>query len=384
MKTENIQDEHPLESQAEGSPTEHQAHAANEPRRYPCEQCGAKLEFAPGQMALKCPYCSHENQIDDAGGFEAVEELSFDSTLAEMQNAAAKVEAPTLKCSSCAAEIVKPRGVTSLACPFCASNIVAVESTSTVILPNAVLPFGVPRERAIESFRSWLKSRWFAPNALKNEGRLDAAVSGAYVPAWTYDTHVTTRYEGQRGDAYYVTVGTGKNRQTVRKVRWSYRAGVVENTFDDVLVIASHSLPSKRMEALEPWDLKAVVPFSTDYLAGFRAECYQIDLSEGFEIAKDIMRGVIESTIRRDIGGDEQRINCMSSRYDRLTYKHILLPVWVSAYRYQNRVYQFLVNARTGEVQGDRPYSWIKITLFTIMCLIIVGIIAMVVAAANK
>lgn len=373
-----------MDSQPDGASIQAAGTAASEPRRYPCQNCGAKLEFAPGQMALKCPYCSHENEIDDAGGFEAVEELCFHTTIAEMQRAAPKVEAPTVKCSSCAAEIVKPANVTSLTCPFCASNIVAVESTSTVILPNAILPFHVPRDKAIESFRAWLRSRWFAPSALKREGRLDAAMNGAYIPAWTYDTHVTTRYEGQRGDAYYVTVGSGKNRQRVRKVRWSYRAGVVENTFDDVLVVATRTLPEKRMHALEPWDTRSVVPFSTDYLAGFRAECYQIDLAEGFDIAKGIMRGRIESTIRRDIGGDEQRINRMYSQYDRLTYKHLLLPVWVSAYRYQNRVYQFLVNARTGEVQGDRPWSWIKITLFTIMCLIIAAIVVAIVMAVNR
>ncbi|WP_323221566.1 hypothetical protein [Spirulina sp. 06S082] len=30
-----------------------------------------------------------------------------------------------------------------------------------------------------------------------------------------------------------------------------------------------------------------------------------------------------------------------------------------------------MVNARTGEVQGDRPYSWLKITLAAIAFLIV-------------
>lgn len=353
-------------------------------RRYPCENCGAKLEFAPGQMALKCPYCSHENEIDDGGGFAAVEELCFHTSIAELAAAAPREAHTTVKCSSCAAVIDKPPHATSMSCPFCASNIVAQESTAALIRPNCILPFHVPREKAVDSFRAWLKSRWFAPNALKNEGRLDAAMSGAYVPGWTYDSFVTTRYEGQRGDAYYVTVGSGKNRRTVRKVRWSYRAGVVTNTFDDVLVIATLTLPEKRLNGLEPWDLKAVVPYSDDYLAGFRAECYQIDLAQAFEIAKGIMAETIRGTIRRDIGGDEQRITKMFSQYDKLTYKHLLLPVWVSAYRYQGKLFQFLVNARTGEVQGDRPYSWIKITLFTIMCMIVAAIIGLIIAAVNR
>ncbi|VAW70267.1 Primosomal protein N' (replication factor Y) -superfamily II helicase, partial [hydrothermal vent metagenome] len=71
----------------------------------------------------------------------------------------------------------------------------------------------------------------------------------------------------------------------------------------------------------------------------------------------------IHREIKRDIGGDEQRIDSVDTRYQDASFKHILLPVWISAYRYRNKLYQILVNARTGEVQGLRPYSWIKITL---------------------
>jgi hypothetical protein len=46
--------------------------------------------------------------------------------------------------------------------------------------------------------------------------------------------------------------------------------------------------------------------------------------------------------------------------------------VWISAYRYQNKAYQFIINARTGEVQGERPYSILKIVFF------ILGIIAFI------
>jgi hypothetical protein len=46
-----------------------------------------------------------------------------------------------------------------------------------------------------------------------------------------------------------------------------------------------------------------------------------------------------------------------------VTFKYILLPVWVSAFRYHDEVYRFVVNARTGEVQGQRPRSWVKLTL---------------------
>ena len=49
--------------------------------------------------------------------------------------------------------------------------------------------------------------------------------------------------------------------------------------------------------------------------------------------------------------------------------------MYVSSYNYNNKVYQFLVNARTGEIQGQRPYSWVKIGLFILLILVIIGTI---------
>jgi hypothetical protein len=85
-------------------------------------------------------------------------------------------------------------------------------------------------------------------------------------------------------------------------------------------------------------------------------------LKEGFETAKDIMSGTIDSDVHHNMGGDEQRVHNISTAYSAITFKHILLPVWLSSYRYRNKQYQVMVNARTGEVQGDRPYSAWKIT----------------------
>jgi hypothetical protein len=98
-------------------------------------------------------------------------------------------------------------------------------------------------------------------------------------------------------------------------------------------------------------------------LAGFKSETYHVGLPDGFSLAKEKMEPVIRTDIRRDIGGDHQQISSMNTHYYSTTFKHILLPIWLSAYKYNNKVYRFMINARTGEVQGERPWSWIKITL---------------------
>ena len=89
------------------------------------------------------------------------------------------------------------------------------------------------------------------------------------------------------------------------------------------------------------------------------------------------MDDYIRASIRRDIGGDHQRIHHVSTQYSNITFKHILLPLWISAYRYHERSFRFLVNARTGEVCGERPYSRIKITLLVLFILAVIGVIAL-------
>src|SRR5262249_39893747 len=145
-----------------------------------------------------------------------------------------------------------------------------------------------------------------------------------------------------------------KTRQ-VQRTRWYHASGVVERWFDDVLVAAARSLPKARLAALEPWDLPSLQAYQPAYLAGFKAQRYEMDVKEAFEEAKEIMAPVIDDDVRRDIGGDEQQVDSISTSYSAITFKHILLPVYLGAYRFQDKSYQVMVNARTGEVQGDRP-----------------------------
>jgi len=165
---------------------------------------------------------------------------------------------------------------------------------------------------------------------------------------------------------------TQHRTRRVRKTRWYNVSGTVWESFNDVLVLASRSLPRKYTAKLEPWDLGNLEVYQDEYLSGFRAESYQVGLDEGFERAREIMDEQIRVLIRRDIGGDEQRISSVNTQHDNVTFKHVLLPIWISAYRYNKQVYRFLVNGRTGELQGERPWSWIKIAL-TVMAVLAAG-----------
>lgn len=356
--------------------------------RFPCAKCGAKIEFQPGAQSTVCPYCGHQNAIESTGAI--VQEEDFSAALTELTDSAELTEHDIVKCDACAAEIDRPPNVTSLSCPFCSSNIVLQSHTRRTIKPRSLLPFAIERKSAADRVRVWIKSLWFAPSAIKRFADIEGVIKGIYYPAWTYDCRTITDYTGFRGDAYYVTVSytttvNGKPVQRTRqerRIRWSPAWGTVRNAFDDLLVLASRSLPDAFARKLEPWDLKALMPYQDAYLSGFLAESYQIDLAKGFDLAKGIMAPAIDATICADIGGDEQRITSRRVKYLNITFKHVLLPIWIGAYRFRERVFRVLVNARTGEVQGERPYSWIKITLLVLVCL--AGIAAIVLIANAK
>jgi DNA-directed RNA polymerase subunit RPC12/RpoP len=344
---------------------------AQNAQQYPCEQCGAELNFLPGSNSLKCPYCGFENTI--AKSDVKIEELDYRAYLEQAAKEKDTHEAPRTRCEKCGAETTMPSNVTAGLCPFCGSPIVFSGKTTHLIRPEALLPFKVTQQDAFADFRIWINRLWFAPGDLKRYAQSEGKLVGIYIPCWTYDCETTSSYTGERGEHYYTTE-TDNSGRTVREqhTKWTPVSGNISNDFDDVLIIASHSLPKAYADRLQPWDLKNLVPYEDEYLSGFRAESYQVSLQQGFEEAKQIMDVLIRSAICRQIGGSEQRVTTLRTQYGKTTFKHILLPVWLSAYRYRDKVYRIVINARTGAVRGERPYSTWKIAIAVVIGILVV------------
>ncbi len=347
-------------------------------QRFPCASCGAAMQFEAGTAALRCSYCGHEQALPVSD--DAVVERDYHDELERGLHALASRTFISIKCDACGADVERPPDITADACPFCGTDLVGVASSAVAIKPQALLPFEVTRAAAERSFVQWLRRLWFAPSSLQRI-RSRPRMNGLYVPHWTYDCFAESDYRGKRGDDYWVTesyqttVNGRSVTQTrrVRRTRWTNVSGHVLNEFDDLLVNASRSLPEKLAARLEPWDLASLVSYADGYLAGFRAERHQISLADGFDVAQERMQPRIRDSIRGDIGGDHQVIDDVQTRYENITFKHILLPVWLSVYRYREKPYRFVVNARTGEVQGERPWSAWKIAGFVVTLSAAVG-----------
>lgn len=351
-------------------------------RIFPCPECGADLVFSIGQQEMKCPYCGHVVQIEIPAD-ATVAEQDYNAMLARLREFREKglEDQPVLgthevRCSACGANVVFTGTLTSSECPYCGAPIQRerIHTAEHRIAVDGVLPFAIPEETAAKNLREWIASRWFAPNDFRERARY-GKFNGVYLPFFTFDTLTFTRYTGQRGEHYWETVGSGKDRRQVMRTRWWPASGAFQRFFDDVVVLGAKGMNPTLMLALEPWPLGKCLPFNQQVLAGLSARTYDTPLEQCFAEAKQRIESLLEADVRGRIGGDEQRISSMDVRYSAITFKHLLLPVWLLAYRYHDKVYQVTINAATGEVQGERPYSWIKITLAVLAALLVIGVI---------
>ncbi|MGB0968471.1 MAG: primosomal protein N' (replication factor Y) - superfamily II helicase, partial [Halocynthiibacter sp.] len=345
-----------------------------------CDACGSDLRFDPAAGLLTCDHCGNQEPMEGHGAIsqsEAIRELDFRAALDARLPEADTEEIRASSCTNCGAQVVFSDQNHAQECPFCATPVVTDTGASRQIKPKATLPFALEEREAHDEMNAWLGKLWFAPGGLQEYARKGRKMNGIYVPYWTYDADTKTRYSGQRGTVYYETRTVRVNGETqtrrVQKIRWRNVSGRVARFFDDVLVLASRSLPKKYTDNLAPWDLSQLEPYRPEYLAGFNSEGYVVELADGYGEARAQMDQVIRRDIKFDIGGDRQRISAMDTSVSDVTFKHILLPVWMAAYKYRGKTYRFVVNGQTGRVQGERPWSAWKIAIAVILGLIVAG-----------
>jgi LSD1 subclass zinc finger protein len=359
-----------------------------------CKGCGALLHFVPGTHNLQCDYCGVANEIEAAPDSNIIESVDYEDFIASIHtDTDASATLKVVKCNGCGSQTILDEFVTAEKCPFCTAPLVLESAAGQQYLtPHYILPFAVTQQQAVKFFEQWLKGLWWAPNNLaKTANSNSSALKGVYIPHWTYDTNTITDYAGERGDYYYTTetyttTVDGKTQTETRQVRhtaWSNALGTVYVPFRDLMVPASKSLPDKTLNKLGPWDFEMLVKFDERYISGFRSETYQVTPQDALILAEAQTVAPINDAIRNDIGGDEQRIDSTDTSYNEKAIKYMMLPVWVSSYSYNNKIYQFTINASTGEVIGQRPISAIKIILAVLLVLIIIAAIVLYARSAH-
>lgn len=353
-----------------------QLHVTEHTRTYPCSSCGGNLQFDITLQKLACPHCGNAQDVSASGPAELVEK-DVTTAIAEMRARGDEHQLviegeKEIVCQSCGGHTTFTGSLTSTRCPYCATPIQRddVHDAPARLGVDGVLPFQVDRKRAEGVVDKWINSRWFAPSEFKKYSTA-GAFNSVYAAYFAFDAEAWTRYRGQRGDNHTVTTGSGENQRTHTEIRWRSVSGQVHNSFVDLTVLANEGLDRDRVTALEPWPTDQVRPFSPEYIAGHLSRTYDRDVGECFDDAQRRMDAAIERTIESDIGGDHQRITQKQSRFTSLTFVHLLLPIWLLTVVYQGQPYQVFINGVTGEVQGERPYSKVKIAIAVTLALVV-------------
>ncbi len=345
----------------------------------PCKQCGGEAIYSAKKQKLVCGFCGAEESLILEND-KIIEKSYHDNILSDSHDTGMGKEHKNFHCKSCGSVTMVDITTVVINCPFCGSSQVNEEAyTKTIIKPEGIIPFTIEKNVAYQTFKEWIGTGWFRPNSLKNVTTLEK-IHGVYVPFWTYDAMTESTWWAEAGYYYYETEyytdenGNTQTRQ-VQKIRWIPVSGNYDEFFDDVTVIGSKGISQSRVQQIYPYDFAKLINYDPRLLIGWESELYGIDVHKGFEVADKIMDDFIYQACARQIPGDTYRFLQVNTHKFNITYKHLLLPVWIAAYRFNGKVYQVIVNGQTGKISGEKPLSWTKIIIFILFIVLVISLI---------
>ncbi|MEL6107483.1 MAG: hypothetical protein AAFU85_15690 [Planctomycetota bacterium] len=310
----------------------------------------------------------------------------------EPQTAAKTVE---ISCQSCGSKLLLEENLFSAVCPFCASpSIVQRPPSKDLPTPTFAIGFVVDHERATELVKNWVAgAHWFARSDFKNTA--PKLTRGVYLPAYLYGAVANSSYSASIGEnyteteTYTTTDSNGKTvvrTRTVVKTEWRSLSGYHSSYVLDVVVTASKGVSNQALEAIEPFDLRALLRYEPSIISGWLAEepsrtqqeCFQLAHGETLEkvgrLLKDFMPGDSHSNLQFD------------TRLTREVIDLVMFPVWSFAVRYDESKppVQILVNGQTGRVGGKVPISATKVSVAVgVVLLVILGVIVLFAVAGS-
>ncbi len=319
-------------------------------KKITCPGCGADLRYEAGM--LRCHYCSYKEQFSQP---------PYALRYKPLQRFTPTLQKKEYSCVSCGAEFSSDAAATL--CPYCKTALLGefLEKPK----PLAVIPFKLTHKEALQRLHQHIKNLWFAPSAFVKEYKRASQLEGYYLPLFLFATKVFVRYTGERGEVYYVqTTRYINGRARVvneRRVRWYPASGSVDLSFRDLqeVVIKDEYVRHK-------FTLQEAKEFDERFLSGFVTKEYQIDSLLAFERAKAQTIARIEMAIRADIGGDLQRIHHYTREYYDEEMEYLLAPMYRLSIEWRGEKYDYRIDGVNGKVEGERPYSWLKILLFAI------------------
>ena len=327
---------------------------------YQCPACGGPLRYDGTKALLVCDHCDSEFALADieeryADKQQAAEEKAQAATVDASNAANDEVDAAALNgayvCSSCGAELVCDDTTAVSECPYCGNPVVAAGRFTGEFRPDLVIPFKLDRKAAEAALAEHYQGKILLPKSFAGGNRIKE-VQGVYVPFWLMDADAT-------GRATFEATRTRRHREGDDEVVETDHFNVEREgamSFTRIPVDGSSKMPDAHMDAIEPFDYGALVPYSVAYMPGFVANRYDEDA----ETCRKRAKGRIDASVRRALentveGYDSVICESCKVKKDWADPVYALMPVWMLGTMWEGEQFLFAMNGQTGRLVGDLP-----------------------------
>jgi len=312
-------------------------------QQFTCSRCGGRMTYTPDGESLTCEYCERQRALTGSSGRSGeVEKGDFIVALATAEGHGHPVAMRALSCEACGAHFVLSPETLSFACPYCASVYVVDQAqTRDLVPPKGVVPFSVTRRQAEQKAQAWLRSHQI------DLSRQRLNLAGVYLPAWTFDVGGRVTWQEVMPD-----------EDRAFSADWGVVEGSEAVNEDDLLVPATHTLPSVLARTAYDFHREHLVPYDPGYLADWPAEMYTISAADASLVARrQALRRAEDRTRRKRPGRD---IQVSSSGMGIVAFRLVLVSVWLGRLTIQGRDHVVVVNGRTGVAGGEKPLGGIQ------------------------
>ncbi|HWR60229.1 MAG TPA: hypothetical protein VN580_01375 [Clostridia bacterium] len=324
---------------------------------YKCPNCGGGLKFDPELQKSKCEYCSSEfteAELEETSR-TMEEKASGSGSTEDGENRALK----GYVCNNCGAEVVTEETTSATFCYYCHEPVLLTDRLVGEFKPTKIIPFAYDRDKAVESFLSWAKSRRFVPKEFYSASQLEK-ITGIYIPYWMADVKADIDYSGvgtniriwRAGDVEYT-------EHSEYKIE---RQGVVD--VDNINEVAMRKIDKGLLDSISPYDESKAVDFSMSYLSGFFAEKYDIPKAEVQPAIEGRAKEYTSVLVKETIGSYNMvSMNRSDVSISVKGWDYTLLPAWILTYKYKGKTYIYAVNGQNGKSYGELPVDGKKLGL---------------------
>lgn len=332
-----------------------------------CPACGADMIYDAESGKLLCEHCGTQKEIES----KTSEELDFERLLTDKGG---WDESHVFRCENCGAQEVLDKNEIAKQCPFCGATNIVETSELPDIRPNAVVPFRVALKDAATAVKTWVRKRLFAPQKFRKSAKPEK-MKGVYMPSFSFDSQTHSYYTAVLGKHYYVTRRVNGRTVQEQRTRYFTVSGNYEMFFDDVLIQASGTINQKSLNKLQPFQTNDSREYTKEYLSGYTATQNTKSGLECWEEAKGVIGNRLQSAILSQYVYDVVSSFRISTQYSGITFKYILLPVYVGHCKWHTKIYNFFVNGLNGKVTGKAPISPLKVFITVLIAAgVIVGL----------